>query len=325
MKNSICRASIYQRLLSLLLITGLLTSCNSPSKQLTNNSNANNGKLKIVATTSVLCDLTKQIAAETIDLVCLLTPGSDPHIYKLTPADRQSIEDAKLILYAGYNFEPELIKAIRSTSNPAPKVAVNELAVSQPQQFTEDGKSTSDPHVWHNAQNGTKIVETIANNLVKVVPSNSDIYQQNTRKLTTEIEQIDRWIKTEIATIPAAKRVLFTTHDALGYYSTAYGIPVAALEGLSTEERPNAARLRDLIEKIRQTQVSTIFVEATVNPQSIATISKETKVKISQQKIYADGLGEVNSPGGTYQKMLISNTQAIVQGLGGKYTPFVAK
>ncbi len=322
MKSNIYRSPTRTKLLSLLLVFGLLTSCDRPAKNSRENLAANNGKPKVVVTTSVLCDLTRQIAAETIDLVCLLPPGSDPHIYQLTPAARQAIEDAKLIFYSGYGFEPELIKAISATSNPAPKVAVAEIAVPQPQQFTEDGKSSSDPHVWHNAKNGSKIVEIIANNLVKTVPNNSDIYKQNTQKLTSEIAQIDRWIKTEIDTIPLTNKVLFTTHDALGYYSKAYGIPVAALEGLSTDERPNAARLRELIEKIRKTPVPTIFVEATVNPQSIETIAKETKVNISLQKIYADGLGEVNSAGGTYQKMLISNTKTIVEGLGGKYTPF---
>ncbi len=325
MKFKICSSHTRTKLLSSLLIFGLLTGCDRASKESRENPAANSGKPRVVVTTSVLCDLTKQIAAETIELVCLLPPGSDPHIYQLTPAARQSIEDAKLILYGGYGFEPELIKAIKATSNPAPKVAVDEIAVPQPQQFTEDGKSTSDPHVWHNAKNGVKIVETIANSLVKVAPNSSAIYKQNTQKLTSETGQIDRWIKAQIDTIPTSSRVLFTTHDALGYYSKAYGIPVAALEGLSTEEKPNAARLRELIEKIRKTQVPTIFVEATVNPQSIETIAKEANVKISTQEIYADGLGEANSTGGTYQKMLIANTQAIVEGLGGKYTPFIAK
>ena len=228
-------------------------------------------------------------------------------------------------MYGGYNFEPELIKAIKATSNPAPKIAVDEVAVPQPQKFEEDGKSTIDPHVWHNAQNGIAIANTIAANLAKIAPDRSTTYQQNAQKITAEIGQIDIWIKSQINTIPAEKRVLFTTHDALGYYSKAYGIPVAALEGLSTDEKPNAARARELVEKIKKAQVPTIYAEVTLNPQLINTIAKEANVKISAQEIYADGLGEANSAGGTYQKMLIANTQAIVEGLGGKYIPFVTK
>jgi manganese/iron transport system substrate-binding protein len=282
-------------------------------------------KPKVVVTNTVLCDLTKQIAANTIDLICLLTPGSDPHIYKITPAARKSIEEAKLVMYGGYNFEPELIKAIKASSNPAPKIAVHEVAVPQPQNFEEDGRSTTDPHVWHNARNGVKIAATIGTSLEKLMPTQATTYQQNSRKLTTEIDRIDAWIKLQINTIPTDNKILFTTHDALGYYSKAYRLPVEALEGISTEEKPTAAKARELVDKIGKTKVPTIYAEVTLNPQLIKSIAQAAKVKVSGQAIYADGLGTVDSQGGTYQKMLIANTKAIVEGLGGKYTPFVAK
>ncbi|WP_366944850.1 zinc ABC transporter substrate-binding protein [Chamaesiphon sp. GL140_3_metabinner_50] len=323
----------FNPIVSSILTIGILAGCTTPNKQpiaasptaseTVTTPAANTDSPKVVVTNTVLCDLTKQIAASSVNVVCLLAPGSDPHVYKLTPEARQSIEDAKLVLYGGYNLEPELIKAIKATSNPAPKIAVHEVAVPQPQKFEEDGKSTTDPHVWHNAQNGIKIAETIEANLEKLVPAQAATYKQNTQKLTLEIGQLDTWIKSQVNTIPTAKKVLFTTHDALGYYSKAYGIPVAALEGLSTEEKPNAARAKELIGKIKKALVPTIFAELTLNPKLITTIAQEAKVKVAAQEIYADGLGEVTSPGGTYQKMLASNTKTIVEGLGGKYTHFV--
>jgi manganese/iron transport system substrate-binding protein len=173
-----CRIYPQQRLgfnwlVTLLLMCGLTTGC---TKQPEAKSNPNqtpaltrDDKPKVIVTNTILCDLTRQIAAETVNLICLLTPGSDPHIYKLTPADRQSIEGAQLILYGGYNFEPELIKAIKATSNRVPKVAVHELAVPQPLTFSEDGKSTIDPHVWHDAKNGIAIVKIIDLNLEKFI------------------------------------------------------------------------------------------------------------------------------------------------------------
>jgi manganese/iron transport system substrate-binding protein len=318
-----------------LLTVGMLSGCTTPTTQQPGENPsptasaspvvATNSNIKVVATNTVLCDLTKQIAANSVNVVCLLAPGSDPHVYKLTPEARKSIEDAQLVLYGGYDFEPELIKAIKATSNPAPKIAVHELAVPKPQQFEEHGKSTDDPHVWHNAQHGSKIAETIATNLEKLVPAQAATYKQNTQKLTSEIGQLDTWIKSQISTIPADKKVLFTTHDALGYYSTAYGIPVDALEGLSTEEKPNAARAKEMVGKIKKAAVPTIFAELTLNPKLITAIAKEANVKVAEQELYVDGLGEAGSPGETYQKMLVSNTKTIVEGLGGKYTPFVTK
>lgn len=277
----------------------------------------------VVATASTLCDLTQEVAGETIDLKCMIEPGEDPHLYQPTPEDRKSIEQAKLILYGGYNFEPALIKLIKATQNPSPKIAVHEVAVPKPQQFEEDGQTVTDPHVWHNAQNGIRIVETIRDNLEKLEPSNTSLYSSNAQKLTSELTQVDAWIKSQIATIPPKQRQLVTTHDALGYYSQAYGIPIqGALGGISTEEEPTAARVSELVKDIERSGVPTIFAETMINPRLIEAVAREAKVKVSERELFADSLGAKGTDGDTYQKMLIANTQTIVEGLGGKYTAF---
>jgi manganese/iron transport system substrate-binding protein len=271
---------------------------------------------KIIATTSVLCDLTRQIAANTIDLTCLGIPGTDPHIYEPTPADRRAIVEANLILYSGYGFEPKLIKLIQAT--PAiPQVAVAETAVPQARQ-------AADPHVWNSAQNAAKMVTVIQQRLAQVNPSSAPLYTQNAQRLTREIGQLDTWIKAQVATIPAASRTLITTHDALGYYAAAYDIPVeGALQGISTEAKPTAQRLRAIVTTIQTKRVPTIFAELTVNPQVITQVAREARVKVADLPLFADGLGEPGSGGETYQTMMVSNTQTIVTGLGGSFTPFV--
>jgi manganese/iron transport system substrate-binding protein len=280
----------------------------------------------VVATTSVVCDLTRQIAADTVDLKCLIAAGADPHGYEPKPDDRKAIEQAKIILYSGYNFEHSLVKLIQATSNPAPKVAVNELAVPKPEQFEEDGKTEADPHVFHSAANGIQVAEVIGKNLSTLLPNNASTYAANTQKVTNELTQIDAWVKASIATIPAAQRKLVTTHDAFGYYSKAYGIPVVgALQGISTEEKPTPGRVKELVQGIKEAGVPTIFAEATINPKLIEAVAKEANVKVADQEMFADGLGEKGSPADTYQNFFISNTKTIVEGLGGTYTPFVAK
>lgn len=326
------------RAATLAIAVSVLTSCSSsaPTSQTSPSDSAtgttasapatSNTGIKVVATSTVLCDLTKQIAASTVDLTCLIKPASDPHVYQPAPEDRKAIENASLVMYSGYDFEPSLIKLIKSTSNSAPKVAIAEVAVPTPQQFEEDGKTVPDPHVWHNAQNGVQMVAAIQSNLAKVAPANAALYAKNAQAVTAELAQIDGWIKSQIATIPEASRKLVTTHDALGYYSKAYNIPIeGALEGVSTEEKPTANRIKELVETIRNDKVPTIFPELTINPKLIDAIAKEANVKVSDRELYADGLGETGSEGDTYQKMLVANTKTIVEGLGGKFAPLAAK
>jgi manganese/iron transport system substrate-binding protein len=317
---------------SFLLLCLIVSGCNpAPSSSISKSSTSvvttTKGKTPlVVATTDVLCNLVKTIAKETIELKCLIAAGTDPHTYTVTPGDRQAIETASLLLYAGHGFEPTIIKAIEATKNTAPKVAVNEIAVGKPLQMVEDGKPETDPHVWHDAQNGIKIVELLQAVLSKAIPAQDKTYATNAKILTTELSQIDIWIKAQIATIPAKSRKLVTTHDALGYYGKAYGIPIeGTLQGLSTDEKPTPTRIQKLVTELKSSGVTTIFAESTASSKLLETVANEAKVKISMTPLFTDGLGEAGSTGDTYPKMLVSNTKVITEGLGGKFEPFAVK
>jgi len=314
-----------------------ITTSPTVSSPSTTTTTAKNESLPlVVATNSLLCDIARQIAGETINLKCLIEAGTDPHLYQPKPEDRKAIDSAKLVLYGGYDFEPSLIKLIQTSSNSAPKIAVNEMAIPKPliateghdhdhkeEQKSAKPKQEADPHVWNDAQNGIKIAQTINKNLIALRPDQAYTYNQNTTKLVSELEQIDTWIKAQIATIPVSARKLVTTHDALGYYAKAYGIPIeGALNGISTEEQPTPTRIKELVEVIKSSKVPTIFAEVSINPKLINAVAREANVKVSDREIYADGLGAKGSEAETYSKMLITNTKTIVEGLGGKYTPF---
>ncbi|MEG4210834.1 metal ABC transporter solute-binding protein, Zn/Mn family [Microcoleus sp. S13_B4] len=296
---------------------------------------------KVVATTGVICDITKEIAQSSIDTTCLIKPGDDPHAYQTKPEDRKAIETGNLILYGGYNHEPSIIKLIESSSNSAPKIAVHELAVPKPlmgkhehEQGEEkaenkpdaEGEKVPDPHVWHNPQNGIRMVEIIRDELKKIAPSNAQLYTKNAAILTDNLQKIDTWIKVQIATIPAQKRKLVTTHDALTYYADAYGLEIAgALQGVTTEEQPTAARIAELSSEIKTAGVPTIFAETTTNPKLMQTVAREANVKISDKELYSDELGGPGTGADTYQGMLKTNTCTITSGLGGNCTAFAGE
>ncbi|NEO61852.1 MAG: zinc ABC transporter solute-binding protein, partial [Moorea sp. SIO4G2] len=259
--------------------------------------------------------------------------------------------------------EPEIIKLVQATNTPVPKIAVHDQAVPSPimaeahhhddhEQEKDDHKDDHkdhhdhdhdheeektgsahsdeelepDPHIWHNVQNAIKMVEVIRSQLAAVNPDDQELYAKNAKQLTTNLEQLDAWVKAQVATIPKGQRQLITTHDALGYYINAYGFSDSdALQGLSAEEAPTAARVKELVQKIKKSKVPTIFAEVTTNDKVIGTVAREAKVKLSEQKLLVDGLGEKGSDTGTYIGMITSNTCAIVDGLGGNCSSFDGK
>jgi manganese/iron transport system substrate-binding protein len=289
----------------------------------TKNQTGGQTRPQVIATSTVICSLTKEIAGNTIDLKCLIDAGSDPHVYNPKPEDRKAIDQAKLVLYSGYDFEPTLIRLIKASSNKSAKVAVAEAAVTKPLELEEDGKKVPDPHVWQDAKNGVAMAKVINTQLSKILPNQASVYNAKTQLITSNLTKLDTWIKSEIATIPTKQRQLVTTHDALGYYSKAYGIPVVgALEGISSDEAPTPTRVAQLVREIKASVVPTIFAETTINPKLIVAVAKEANVKVSPRELFADGLGAAGSEADTYYKMMMANTRTIVEGLGGKYTPF---
>lgn len=308
-----------QALLSVLLSLTVYGCSQTTSQQ---NIAATDGKPRVVATSTVIADLTEEVGGEEIQLTGILKPGADPHVYEPVPADSKYLEQADLILYNGYNLEPGLIKLMNAAGGKARKLAVGEVV--QPLELDKGkGEIVPDPHVWGSAENAIAMVNTIRDALIELSPADQQKFTQNAAKLTAELKQLHSWIEQQIQTIPPDKRRLVTTHDAFQYYGRAYGLAIAGtLIGISTEEQPSAQTVQRLVESIKKTGVPAIFAETTINPALITTVAQEAGVKLAPNQLYSDSIGAKGSQGDSYIKMMAANTRTIVEALGGKYTPF---
>ncbi|MBE9208764.1 metal ABC transporter substrate-binding protein [Nostoc sp. LEGE 06077] len=290
-----------------------------------NNANSNTAKggdkPSVVATSTIIADLTQKVGGDEIQLKGILQPGADPHVYEPVPADSRFLETADLILYNGYNLEPGLIKLMNAAGK-GRKVAVGEIV--KPLELDKGkGEIVPDPHVWGSAENAAAMVNVIRDALGELSPEDREKFTQNAAQLTDELKQLHTWINQQIQTIPPDKRRLITTHDAFQYYGRAYKMAIAGtLIGISTEEQPSAQTVQRLVESVKKTGVPAIFAETTINPTLIKTVAQEAGVQLAPHQLYSDSIGAKGSDGESYIKMMEANTRAIVEALGGKYTPF---
>jgi manganese/iron transport system substrate-binding protein len=61
------------------------------------------------------------------------------------------------------------------------------------------------------------------------------------------------------------------------------------------------------------------------NSAVIKPVAIEVIVTVADRPLCADSLGEIGSAVDSYAKMLVANTQTIVEGLGGRVTPIQLK
>lgn len=314
--------SRYASLAAAVLAVGLgLVSCDATGRRTSTSDSAEieGDRPAVVATSTLIADWAAEVGGDHIELTGILQPGADPHVYEPVPADSIAFEQADLILYNGYNLEPNLIRLLNAAGVNARQFAVGEVV--PPLDLEKDNSTVPDPHVWGDVSHAIPMVEAIRDQLIELAPEQEALFTQNAAAYIDELNQLHTWIEVQTATIPPDQRQLVTTHDAFQYYANAYGLTVAGtLIGLSTEEQPSARTVQQLVTSIQQLGVPAIFAETTINPRLITTVAAEAGVALASTPLYSDSTGASGSDGDTYLKMMAANTRAIVENLGGTVT-----
>lgn len=265
----------------------------------------------VVASASMIADMTRNIGGDHIDVEMIVPIGGDPHIYEPTPGDVRLVRSANLILVNGLTFEGWINELIENSGTSASTAIVTEgIEVLTSQQY----KNSADPHAWMTAHNGKIYSQNIKNALQKLDPIHAEEYEANFQRYILQLEELDQYIIQKIKEIPEVKRILVTSHDAFQYYGRRYGIRLEAIMGISTEAEAQTSDIIRVNRVIKESQIPAIFIETTINPKLIQQLAEDNKISIGG-KLYADSIGDKDSPGNSYINMLRYNTDTIVEAL----------
>ena len=271
---------------------------------------AGGGELHVVATTTQVADLARNVAGDRASVTGILTPNSDPHDYEPRPDDAKALVDADLVLRSGGAVDAWLGDLLRSAGSDATTLTLIDVVRTR---RGEGGEI--DPHWWQDPRNTRTAVLAIRDALAKADPGGTATYDANAEAYLGRLNALDTAIARCMDAIPADRRKLVTNHDALGYFADRYGITVvgAVIPALSTAARASAGETRDLIATIRREHVTTIFPESSVNPKLEKAIATEAGAKVGPA-LWADTLGPKDSDGATYLQSLRSNALAMADG-----------
>ena len=265
--------------------------------------------LNVVASFSVVGDITHEIGGDKITLTTLVGPDGDAHTFEPAPKDAKALHDADLIVINGIHLEKWMEKLAKAASAKAPYVIAS-YGIT-PRQMNEDGATVLDPHAWQNLKNGIIYARNIEEGLAKADPANAATYKANADAFVAKLEKLDAWTRAEIAAVPQAKRKVITTHDAFGYFGAAYGVEFLAPAGLSTDAEPNAGSLGRLIDQIKAEKIKALFIENMTDPRLMNTLTRETGATLGGE-LYSDALSPADGPAPTYTAMFENNVPKLV-------------
>jgi len=263
----------------------------------------------VVVTTSQAADLVRNVAGERADVTQILAANADPHEYEPRPSDAEALANADLIVRSGGDVDEWLDQLVESSGSDAPELTLADHV------HLIRGDGGEDPHWWQDPRNAVAAVTAIRDELDAIDPAGTTGYDTRARRYSASLERLDREIAACVGRVPAAKRKLVTSHDALGYYARHYGIDVigAAIPSLSTQAQASAGATEELIDAIRSAGVSTVFPEAGVSPDLETAIADGAGARIGGE-LWADTLGPEGSDAATYAGSLEANTKTLVAG-----------
>ncbi|MGB9521133.1 MAG: metal ABC transporter substrate-binding protein [Anaerolineales bacterium] len=293
---------------------------------------AQNKKLKVLATTTIVGDVVKNVGDDAIELSVLLPVGANPHSFQPSPQDVAKVTDADIIFANGAGLEEFLSPLLESAGATQKMVSVSEgipllqSAKAQFEQATQtqspDSANTSspetnvgDPHLWFDPNNVIVWTQNIVRTLSEKDPAHAQLYQQNGDSYINQLKELDGWIRQQVNLIPPENRKLVTDHLAFTYFAKQYGFiqEGAVIPGYSSMAEPSAQDIAALEDTIKKYQIKAIFVGKTVNPSLAQRVAEDTGIKIV--RFYTGSLSEPGGEADTYLKFMRYNVTVVVQAL----------
>jgi zinc/manganese transport system substrate-binding protein len=287
----------------------------------------------VVASFSILGDLVQQVGGNRIALRVITGAGVDSHHFQPRPTDGQAMRGAALLVRNGLGFDSWFdrlaraaagqreIPMVTATDGIAPRSMEaghhhHHGGTERRTQHSTGPRRVPDPHAWQDVALAQTYLRNIAAGLAGMDAANAAAYRAAAEASTRRFAELDAWVRAQIASVPAERRKVLTTHDAFGYFGAAYGVTFLSAQGVSAEAEPSAAAIGRLIRQVRAENVTAVFLEGQGNQAVLERLAREAGVQV-RGRLYADALSTPDGPAPTYEAMMRHNVTHMVAAMRG--------
>jgi ABC-type Zn uptake system ZnuABC Zn-binding protein ZnuA len=266
----------------------------------------------VLTSTTFLADIAQNVAGDRLQVESLLPFGADPHSYQPIPQDVARVANSNLLIVNGADYEHFLGTILENAGGERTVIEASAGLKVREDAGNEHGV---DPHLWLDPNNVIYYVENIRDGLIETDPAGTETYTTNAQGYIVQLQELDAWIREQVNSIPAERRLLVTNHDSLWYFSERYGFKVigTVVEGTSSSAAPSAKQMAALIDRIKASGAPAVFLDAAESPALADQVASDAGVKVVTD-LYFGSLTD-GPPAGTYIDMMKHNVNRIVEAL----------
>jgi len=216
------------------------------------------GSVRVVAGFYPLAFAAAEIGGSGVEVENVTPPGAEPHDLELSLQDVQRIQSADVVLYLGNGFQPTVEDAARGSARPVDLLEGLEL------------REGGDPHVWLYPLRYAQIAERLG----RILEAGDAA-----AAFAARLEELDRELRDGLA--DCERRTIVTSHEAFGYLAERYGLAQVGVTGLEPEAEPAPQDLERIVDVVRETGATTVFVETLVSPELAETVAREAGAAVA--------------------------------------------
>ncbi|MBK0329514.1 metal ABC transporter substrate-binding protein [Rhodobacteraceae bacterium F11138] len=273
---------------------------------------AQDDKMKVVTTFTVLADMASHVAGGAAEVVSITKPGAEIHGYEPTPQDIVRAQDADLILWNGMNLElwfEQFLTNLGSIPSATLTEGIEPIPIAQ---GAYEGKPN--PHAWMGLDTAIVYIDNIQDAFAEHDPENADIYEANATAYKDQLRATLEPLREQIAQIPEAQRWLVTCEGAFSYLARDFGMKELYLWPMNADQMGTPQQVRSVIDGVRDNEIPVVFCESTVSTAPAEQVARETGAHYGGV-LYVDSLSEPDGPVPSYLDLLTVTSKTVADGL----------
>ena len=290
---------------------------------------AESAKLRVVATTPDLADITRRVGGDNVSVDSLARGTEDIHQIVMKPSFVTKLNRADAVVYLGLSVEhvflPGLLDVARNPSmRPDPDTmncigdgcidcSAGVHVLGKPQNLSRaqgEIHPQGNPHYNVSPANGPRIARNIAEGLARIDPARAADYDRNLKTYLAELEpKIAEW-RRWVAPLKGLKAVSY--HLDMVYLGEFTGLDLVGTVELKPGIAPTPTHLAELVKTMKEQKVGLIIREPQYDAKVPAWLAEQTGAKVAVAGTMAN-----YAPGAeTYIKFCESNLRNILKAFG---------